>query len=262
MTALKSTLDPRSPAYAEAAEAMAAKLAELETEHAKAIAGGGETYVDRHHARGKLTARERIELLVDPDSPFLELSPLAAWGSDFAVGASVVTGIGAVEGVECLIVANDPTVKGGTTNPWTLKKMLRANQIALQLAVPRGGELLAGADAHVVSYELGAAAAISGISTRTWPSVGADLDAAQIANARMNGMHDVWQHPQLRERRRWVDVDTPAGRLPALLPPGQPNGYAPRMDAVAALGEHTEALLRELDYDPGAIARLRAEHAI
>lgn len=67
--ALKSTLDPSSPGYAAAADAMAAKLAELETEHAKVLAGGGAKYVERHHARGKLTARERIELLLDPDSP-------------------------------------------------------------------------------------------------------------------------------------------------------------------------------------------------
>src|SRR6478609_2688252 len=136
MTALPSTLDSASPAFTDAASAMTAKLAELDTEHAKALAGGGEKYVERHHARGKLTPRERIELLLDPDSPFLELSPLAAWGTDFAVGASVVVGIGAVNGVECLLVANDPTVKGGTSNPWTLKKILRANQIALQNRLP------------------------------------------------------------------------------------------------------------------------------
>jgi acetyl-CoA carboxylase carboxyltransferase component len=97
MTALASTLDSRSPAYAEAAEAMTAKLAELDAEHAKALAGGGEKYVKRHHDRGKMTARERIEMLVDPDSPFLELSTLAGYGSDFQIGASVVTGIGVVE---------------------------------------------------------------------------------------------------------------------------------------------------------------------
>ncbi|MGH3411643.1 MAG: acyl-CoA carboxylase subunit beta [Marmoricola sp.] len=111
-------------------EAMLAKLADLETEHAKAVAGGGEKYVDRHHDRGKLLPRERIELLVDPGSAFLELSPLAGWGSDFTVGASVVTGIGVIQGVECLITANDPTVKGGASNPWTVKKIFRASQIA------------------------------------------------------------------------------------------------------------------------------------
>lgn len=133
---LPSTLDPTSAGYREAAEAMTAKLAELEAEHAKALAGGGPRYVARHHDRGKLTARERIELLLDPDAGFLELSPLAAWGSEFHLGASVVTGIGVVSGVECVLVANDPTVKGGTSNPWTLRKILRANQIALQNRLP------------------------------------------------------------------------------------------------------------------------------
>ncbi|MBB3749835.1 acetyl-CoA carboxylase carboxyltransferase component [Mycolicibacterium sp. BK634] len=136
MTVLNSVIDTKAPTYIEAAEAMAAKLAEIDSELAKALAGGGAKYVDRHHNRGKLTARERIELLVDPDSPFLELCPLAAYGSDFQVGASLVTGIGVVEGVECLLIANDPTVKGGTSNPWTLKKMLRANQVALENRLP------------------------------------------------------------------------------------------------------------------------------
>lgn len=115
---------------------MLERLAELEAEHGKALAGGGPKYVDRHRARGKLTARERVELLLDPDSPFLELSPLAAWGSDYPVGASLVTGIGVIEGTECVITANDPTVRGGASNPWTLKKALRANEIALTNRLP------------------------------------------------------------------------------------------------------------------------------
>jgi len=117
-------------------EAMLEKLADLEAEHAKAVAGGGEKYVARHHDRGKLMPRERIELLVDEGSAFLELSPLAGWGSDFTVGASVVTGIGVVEGVECLITANDPSVKGGASNPWTVKKIFRASQIAEESGLP------------------------------------------------------------------------------------------------------------------------------
>ena len=117
-------------------DAMLAKLAELDAEHAKAVAGGGEKYVARHHERGKLLARERIELLVDEGSAFLELSPLAGWGSDFTVGASVVTGIGVVAGVECMITANDPTVKGGASNPWTLRKIFRASQIAEENGLP------------------------------------------------------------------------------------------------------------------------------
>lgn len=87
MTVLQSTLDPNASAYDEAAATMSGKLDEINAELAKALAGGGPKYVDRHHARGKLTPRERIELLVDPDSPFLELSPLAAYGSNFQIGA-------------------------------------------------------------------------------------------------------------------------------------------------------------------------------
>jgi acyl-CoA carboxylase subunit beta len=117
-------------------EAMLEKLAALEAEHAKAVDGGGEKYVARHRKRGKLLARERIELLVDEGSAFLELSPLAGWGSDYKVGASVVTGIGVVEGVECMIIANDPTVRGGASNPWTVKKVFRAAQIARENRLP------------------------------------------------------------------------------------------------------------------------------
>ncbi|GII54704.1 acetyl-CoA carboxylase carboxyltransferase subunit [Planotetraspora thailandica] len=136
MTILGSRLDTSSPEYGSRREAMLAKLAELDAEHAKAVAGGGPKYVERHRERGKLLARERIELLIDPDSPFLELSPLAAWGSDFPVGASVVTGIGVIEGVECVIAANDPTVRGGSSNPWTMRKTLRAADVALQNRLP------------------------------------------------------------------------------------------------------------------------------
>jgi acetyl-CoA carboxylase carboxyltransferase component len=129
-------VDTRSEEFAANRESMLGKLAEIDTEHEKAIAGGGEKYVARHRKRGKLLARERIELLLDEDSPFLELSPLAAWGSDYQVGASVITGIGVVEGVECMISASDPTVKGGASNPWTAKKSYRAADIAAQNRLP------------------------------------------------------------------------------------------------------------------------------
>src|SRR6185436_18232440 len=115
---------------------MLERLAELDEALTQATAGGGEKYVTRHHARGKLLARERIELLVDRDSPFLEIAPLAAYGSKFPVGASVITGIGLVEGVPCMIVANDPTVRGGAVNPITLKKTQRAGEIALANRLP------------------------------------------------------------------------------------------------------------------------------
>ncbi len=117
-------------------EAMLAKLADLDAEHAKAIAGGGERYVERHRSRGKLLPRERVELLLDEGSAFLELSTLAAWGSSYTVGASVVSGIGVVSGVECMIVAHDPTVRGGASNPWTVKKIFRAMQISRENRLP------------------------------------------------------------------------------------------------------------------------------
>jgi acetyl-CoA carboxylase carboxyltransferase component len=136
VTVLGSSFDPSGPTAAANRQYLTERLAELDAEHAKAIAGGGERYTERHHRRGKLLARERIEVLVDRDSPFLELSPLAAWGSDYPVGASVVTGIGVIEGVECVISASDPTVRGGASNPWTLRKSLRAMDIARENRLP------------------------------------------------------------------------------------------------------------------------------
>lgn len=136
MTTLATHIDPRGEEYRTRRAAMLADLDTLAAEHAKALAGGGPKYVDRHRSRGKLLARERIELLLDPDAPFLELSPLAAWGTEYPVGAALVTGIGVVEGTECLITASDPTVRGGASNAWTLKKALRANEIALANRLP------------------------------------------------------------------------------------------------------------------------------
>jgi acetyl-CoA carboxylase carboxyltransferase component len=136
MTILRTAVDPSAPDYAANRAALLEKIAAIEAEHAKAVAGGGEKYVARHHQRGKLLVRERIELLLDPGSPFLELAPLAAWGTDYTVGASVVTGIGVVSGVECMINGSDPTIRGGASNPYTLKKTLRAGEIALENRLP------------------------------------------------------------------------------------------------------------------------------
>jgi len=101
-----------------------------------AVEGGGERYAARHRERGKMLARERIELLLDPDTPFLELSPIAGYGTAFNVGAAIVTGVGVVSGVECVIIAHDPTVRGGSMNPYTLKKILRAFEIARANRLP------------------------------------------------------------------------------------------------------------------------------
>ena len=117
-------------------DAMLIKLAELETLLDEIRAGGGERYVQLHRERGKLLARERIELLLDRDSPFLELMPFIAHGTQHKVGASSVVGIGVVEGVECMLVANDPTVRGGTSNPFTVRKVLRAMDICRENRLP------------------------------------------------------------------------------------------------------------------------------
>jgi acetyl-CoA carboxylase carboxyltransferase component len=133
---LESVFDPRSAAAEANREAMLAKLEELDGLLERTRAGGGERYVERHRRRGKLLARERIELLLDRDSPFLELQPFMAWHTDFHVGASNVCGIGVVEGVECMIGASDPTVRGGASNPFTLRKSLRSQEIALANRLP------------------------------------------------------------------------------------------------------------------------------
>jgi acetyl-CoA carboxylase carboxyltransferase component len=133
---VRTHVDPAAPGYAANREVMLERVADLASQQAAAMAGGGPKAVERHHRRGKLTARERIELLIDPDSPLLELGVLAGWGTDFTVGGSVVTALGVIEGVECMIIAHDPTVRGGASNPVTVRKIFRANQIAGQNRLP------------------------------------------------------------------------------------------------------------------------------
>jgi acyl-CoA carboxylase subunit beta len=129
-------LDVSSPSFVDNRAAMLDRLSELAEAHAAALAGGGPKYVQRHHARGKLLPRERIELLLDRDAPFLELCALAGWGTDQPTGAGVVGGIGVVEGVECVIIANDPTVRGGAVNPYSLRKTERLGRIAAENRLP------------------------------------------------------------------------------------------------------------------------------
>src|SRR5512132_1068273 len=117
---------------------MEERVSELRERTAQVAQGGGEKALEKHRSRGKLTARERIDRLLDPDTAFLELSALAAWEmyEGQAPGAGIVTGIGAIEGRECVLVANDATVKGGTYFPITVKKHLRAQEIAEQNRLP------------------------------------------------------------------------------------------------------------------------------
>jgi acetyl-CoA carboxylase carboxyltransferase component len=136
MPLLTSTIDPGSDTYGQNRAAMEAALAVVEAQLAVARSGGGARYVERHRSRGKMLAHERVELLLDRDSPFLEIAPLAAWGTDYTVGASLVSGIGVVSGVECLVSANDPTVRGGATNPFTMRKSSRLADIALENRLP------------------------------------------------------------------------------------------------------------------------------
>ena len=138
MTTLTSQVDSGSAEFALRRERMEALVAELRERTALVARGGGERALERHRSRGKLTARERIDRLVDPGSAFLELSALAAWElyDGQAPSAGIVTGIGVVEGQECVIVANDATVKGGSYFPLTVKKHLRAQEIAAQNGLP------------------------------------------------------------------------------------------------------------------------------
>jgi acetyl-CoA carboxylase carboxyltransferase component len=133
---IRSAIDTASETYAANRAAQLELLATHERLVAQACEGGDERYRERHRRRGRLLARQRIELLVDRDAAFLELSPLAAHGTSFTVGASLVSGIGVVSGTECVIIANDPTVRGGSINPFTLRKHLRALAIAAQNRLP------------------------------------------------------------------------------------------------------------------------------
>jgi len=133
---LSSRVDTASEVYQKNRAGQLAAIAALNEQLELARAGGGPRYAKRHRDRGRLLARERMELLVDRDAPMLELSSLAAWGTDFPVGASIVTAIGVVSGVECVLIAHDPTVRGGAMNPYTLRKTLRALEIARRNRLP------------------------------------------------------------------------------------------------------------------------------
>jgi 3-methylcrotonyl-CoA carboxylase beta subunit len=138
MPTLETQLNSRSADFQANAEAMRALVADLQAQIAQAAQGGGEAARAKHTARGKLLPRDRVQMLLDPGTPFLELAPLAAHGlyNGDAPCAGVIAGIGRVSGVDCMIVCNDATVKGGTYYPLTVKKHLRAQEVAQQNHLP------------------------------------------------------------------------------------------------------------------------------
>jgi 3-methylcrotonyl-CoA carboxylase beta subunit len=138
MPVIETRLDPRDSTFVANRDAMAALVADLRAKVARVEQGGGDAACAKHVARGKLLPRERVRALVDPGSPFLEFSQLAAFGMyDGAIAAAgIITGIGSVAGRECVIVCNDATVKGGTYYPLTVKKHLRAQEIARENNLP------------------------------------------------------------------------------------------------------------------------------
>ena len=138
MAQIRSQLNPKSADFEANAKAMKALVDDLRVQVDQAAEGGGQAARDKHIARGKLLPRDRIQMLIDPGTPFLELSPLAALNiyNNDAPCASLITGIGRINGQECMIVCNDATVKGGTYYPITVKKHLRAQEIAQQNRLP------------------------------------------------------------------------------------------------------------------------------
>src|SRR5258706_1261567 len=138
MAVIETRLDTRDATFASNRDALAALVADLRIKIAAIEQGGGDAAGARHAGRGKLVRRERVAALLDPGSPFLELSQLAAYGmsDDSIAGAGIVTGIGRISGRECVVVCNDATVKGGTYYPLTVKKLLRAQDIARENHLP------------------------------------------------------------------------------------------------------------------------------
>jgi len=153
VTVLNSTLDTKSEQFVRNRADMLEQLAEIDALNQQAAAGGGERSMERLRSRGKLPVRERISALLDPDSPFYEISPLAGYCSDYTVGGGLVMGIGVIEGTECMIEGNDPSVLGGAITAFAGKKIMRAIQISrenrlpyVQLVESAGGDLRGDSD--------------------------------------------------------------------------------------------------------------------
>ncbi|NOX28661.1 MAG: acyl-CoA carboxylase subunit beta, partial [Actinobacteria bacterium] len=151
--ALKTALDTKSDVYMKNRSDTLEQLDVIDDLLEMADAGGGAKAMDRHRSRGRLPVRERIANVIDPDTPFLEISPLAGYGSQYALGGGMVVGVGIIAGTECVIMGNDPTILAGALTPYASKKWLRALQIARDNNMPyisfvesAGGDLRAGGD--------------------------------------------------------------------------------------------------------------------
>jgi acyl-CoA carboxylase subunit beta len=192
---LATTLDRQAPQFAQNRATMLAALAEVEALQAQVVAGGGERSVTRHRERGKLLPRERVRLLLDRDAPFLELSPLAGWGTQDPLGGGLVTGVGIVSGVPCVVIANDPTVKGGAQGPTAVAKGLRAMEVArtnrlplLSLTESGGADLSRQADVFVPGGE--SFRNLTRLSAEGIPTVTMVFGSSTAGGAYVPGMSD------------------------------------------------------------------------
>ena len=163
MAVLQSQLNTRSEQFRQNKEEMTAKLEQMDELYAEAAQGGGAEALERLAKRNKMPIRERIAWALDPDSPFLEISPLAAWRSHVAIGSGFVVGVGVIEGVECVILGHDPSVRAGAFNHFNSKKLMRGLEVARENRLPYVQFVeSAGADLRGGGVQLGLAAAGDG----------------------------------------------------------------------------------------------------
>ena len=192
---IRTRLAVASDEFVANARAMASLVEHVRTLHDQVLAGGGPQYVARHRARGKLMVRERLEALVDPGTPVLELCPLAGIETDDPLGGGVVVALAEVAHTQCLIIANDPTVRGGTTSPTTIKKLLRAmdvaeiNRLPLLVLVESGGaDLPRQADVFVPGGEQ--FRRLTQLSARGIPTICVVFGSSTAGGAYLPGMSD------------------------------------------------------------------------
>ena len=194
-TPLVSRLKVTGAEYQDNAAAMALLVGDVETLHRELLGGGGPQYVERHLARGKMMVRERLEALVDPGTPVLELCPLAGLETGDSVGGGVVVALAEISHTQCLVIANDPTVRGGTTSPTTIKKLLRAmdvaelNRLPLLILVESGGaDLPRQADVFVPGGEQ--FRRLTQLSAKGIPSICVVFGSSTAGGAYLPGMSD------------------------------------------------------------------------